>query len=93
MARLHVRLNEDTDQDVIAWLDVQADKTAAVKDAIRAAMAGRGASVSVDDVYRAVLDLAAKVQAGPVIVNAATAAGSDAPGTEAAAAALDNLGL
>ena len=38
MARLHIRLHDRTDRDIIDWLDSQQDKTAAVKNAIRAAL-------------------------------------------------------
>lgn len=40
MARLHIRLNEEADKDIVAWLAEQADKSAAVKDAIRATIGG-----------------------------------------------------
>lgn len=64
MARLYVRLNEETDKDIIGWLDAQECKTAAVKAAIRAAMGGghsEPASVDLDlgairCVFEAVLD-------------------------------------
>ena len=35
---LHMRLNPEGDRDIIAWLDAQPDKTAAVKAAIRRVM-------------------------------------------------------
>ena len=38
MTRLNMRLHDEHDQDIIAWLDAQRDKTAAVKAAIRAVM-------------------------------------------------------
>jgi hypothetical protein len=38
MTRLNMRLHDERDKDIIAWLDAQEDKTAAIKAAIRAAM-------------------------------------------------------
>jgi hypothetical protein len=38
MARLNMRLHDERDKDVVAWLDAQKDKTAAIKAAIRAAI-------------------------------------------------------
>ncbi|MBD3373737.1 hypothetical protein GF406_01770 [candidate division KSB1 bacterium] len=40
MAQFRMRLHDQEDRDLIAWLDAQEDKTAAVKAAIRAAMDG-----------------------------------------------------
>ena len=39
MARLHIRLNDEADRDIIAWLEAQCSRTEAVKGAIRLAMA------------------------------------------------------
>ncbi|MBN1813652.1 MAG: hypothetical protein JXA14_17565 [Anaerolineae bacterium] len=38
MTRLNMRLHDERDRDIVAWLDAQEDKTAAIKAAIRAAM-------------------------------------------------------
>jgi hypothetical protein len=35
MARVDIRLSDESDQDIIAWLDAQDNKTVAVKRAIR----------------------------------------------------------
>ena len=40
MARLHIRLSDSADRDIIAWLESQDSKSAAVKSAIRAVMDG-----------------------------------------------------
>ena len=36
MARLDIRLSDERDKDIIAWLEAQVNRTAAVKEAIRA---------------------------------------------------------
>jgi hypothetical protein len=38
MTRLNMRLHDERDKDIVAWLDTQKDKTAAIKAAIRAAI-------------------------------------------------------
>jgi hypothetical protein len=43
MARLNMRLHDERDKDIVAWLDTQKDKTAAIKAAIRVAI-GTGSS-------------------------------------------------
>ena len=43
MARLNMRLHDERDKDIVAWLDTQKDKTAAIKAAIRVAI-GIGSS-------------------------------------------------
>ena len=53
MARLNMRLHAQTDRDLIEWLDGQPDKTAAVKNAIRAVVGSR------PDAEPAVVDLRA----------------------------------
>ena len=60
MTRLHIRLNDSSDSDIIRWLDSQRDKTAAVKNAIRAAMTStpsRDEATSLDlDAVRTILE-------------------------------------
>ena len=43
MTRLNMRLHDERDKDIVAWLDTQKDKTAAIKAAIRAVI-GIGSS-------------------------------------------------
>jgi len=73
MAYIHVRLNGTRDQDIIAWLDAQENKTYAVKAAIRAAIEDKPAAIdlsAIRTVFEAVLDerltgLALTKSAGP----------------------------
>ena len=39
--RIHVRLNDQRDSDIIAWLDRQDDRSAAIRAAIRSNTVGR----------------------------------------------------
>jgi len=76
---LHIRLNETDDQDIIAWLDAQLDKTASVKAAIRSMMDGRPATEHADVdlvAIRAVVEAVLDEKLSTITLGAAT------PGTE-----------
>ena len=96
MARLHIRLNDETDQDILAWLDAQNDKTAAVKTALRAMMAG-GAPQSeaaemdlcaIRAVFETVLD---ERLGGLTVVGSDSGAGGPSEEDTELAAKLDDL--
>ena len=53
-------LNSETDKDILRWLARQENRSAAVREAIRAHIKGGGVTLS--DVYQAVKDLERKVQ-------------------------------
>ena len=88
-----ITLDTERDGDLLAWLDAQRNTSEAVREALRAAIGPRRADVTLNEVYRAVLDLSAKVATGAVLVQGAATYDGDAPGTEQAAIALDTLGL
>jgi hypothetical protein len=96
MARTTKTITFDTerDADLLAWLEGQKNQAEAVRAALRAAIAPQASTVTLDQVYRAIQELKSKIQSGPVMVQAETETqNGDAPGTEAAAMALDSLGL
>lgn len=80
-------LDSDRDRDIMRWLESQANRSAAVREAIRGHMNGTSAA-TLDDVLREIRDLR---RAGLV----ASGANQMAPGDEPAdvAATLDDLGL
>jgi hypothetical protein len=82
-------LDRQTDRDILRWLDAQANRSAAIRGALREHLARGG--VTLADVYQAVKDLERKVQAGAVIVGGPGLADQVKEPPEAAAA-LDALG-
>jgi hypothetical protein len=91
MARQTITFVLDTvrDRDVFHWLEGQENKSAAIREAIRANLA-RG-TVTLADVYQAVLDLQNRSWAPVSDAQAnSTAHGEEPPDV---AAALDSLGL
>ena len=95
MARVvrSVSFDTDRDADLLAWLDAQKNQSEAVRQALRSNVARRPPEVTLEQVYQAVLDLSSKVEVGAVVIRDANESSGDAPGTEAAAKALDGLGL
>lgn len=95
MARTTRTITFDTerDADLLTWLDAQKNVSQAVRDVLRASIAYHRQETTIDQVYHAVLDLSAKVEAGAIVRVESETHDGDAPGTEAAALALDNLGL
>ena len=83
----NISLDAEADKDILAWLDRQPNKSAAMRQAARAYL-GR-AGVTVADVLQAVHDLERKVKAGSIIAQDAEAGDSDEPPD--VAAALDAL--
>ncbi len=79
------------DADLLAWLDDQENASQAVRDALRAAMAGV-TGVTLDEVYEAVRALEQKIGTAPLALPVERGEG-DAPGTSAAAENLSRLGL
>ena len=80
------------DADLLAWLDGQENASQAVRDALRAAMAGE-AEVTLADVYEAVRGVERALVAGRGTARRAPTDDGDAPGTSAAAENLSRLGL
>ena len=82
-------LDTERDRDVIHWLDAQPNKSAAVREAIRAQMKKGG--VTLGDIYEAIMELkwqGAVSQGQPG--GAGPEVGDEPPDI---VAALDNLGL
>jgi hypothetical protein len=82
-------LDTERDRDICRWLAVQDNKSAAIREAIRTQLE-RG-SISLADVYNAVLDLRRGTLALSSHAQAHGLAESDEPLD--VATALDNLGL
>ena len=82
-------LDTERDRDVLCWLRSQENKSAAIRDAIRARLAPN--AVTLADVYQAVLDLqnGSWVSAADAQANG-TMHGEEPPNV---AAALDSLGI
>lgn len=89
MARQTITFVLDTvrDQDLLHWLAGQENKSAAIRDAIRAYLGRSG--ISLADVYEAIQELKRGGWA-PGTPASAAAAGEEPPDV---AAALDSLGL
>ena len=89
MARLTITFVLDTvrDRDILHWLEGQENKSAAIREAIRAHLGRSG--ITLADVYEAIQDL--KRRGWAPEAQAPAAAASDEPPD--VAAALDSLGL
>ncbi len=82
-------LDTERDRDVIHWLDAQPNKSAAVREAIRAQMKKGG--VTLGDIYEAIMELKRQGFASQGQPDGASPEGGDEPPD--IVAALDNLGL
>jgi hypothetical protein len=91
MARQTITFVLDTvrDRDIIHWLEGQGNKSAAIREAIRAHLGRSG--ISLVDVYEAIQDLKRGAWVPGPGAQAPAAAASDEPPD--VAAALDSLGL
>lgn len=92
-----VAFDRQADRDILRWLEVQENRSAAIREALRAYL-GRG-GVTLADVYQAVRDLERRLRAGLVVAaDPAIASGAKQPDEEeppdlaAALDALANLG-
>ncbi len=63
-----VSFDTKTDRDILRWLDRQENRSAAVREAIRAHITRGGVTLS--DVYQAVKDLERKMRSGSVTIQA-----------------------
>jgi len=83
-----LKIDTETDADLIRWLDRQGNKSEAIRKALRGHI--RGSGVSLDDVYQAVTSIERQIKAGVIVQSAA---GDEAILNEPpeAAAALDAL--
>jgi len=63
-----ISFDTDDDRDILRWLDQQENRSAAVREAIRAHITRGGVTVS--DVYQAVKDLERKMRSGSVAIQA-----------------------
>lgn len=90
MARQTVTFVLDTerDRDIVRWLEGQDNKSAAIREAIRA-RAGCG-HVTLAEVYEAIQELKRGSWVSSASAQASTAGGDEPPDV---AAALDSLGL
>ena len=82
-------VDSDRDRDILLWLDGQANKSAAIREAIRAHLE-RG-TVTLTEVYEAIQDLKQRSWAPPADAVAGPRRDGDEP--EDVAEALDSLGL
>ena len=87
-----ISFDTERDADLLAWLNAQENVSGAVRDALRSALGIEHSSVTLEDVYHAVLDLEARI-VGRSVSAPAEHIDADLPGTEEAARALDALGL
>jgi hypothetical protein len=79
-------LDTEGDRDILRWLERQDNRSAAIREAIRASVAG---GVTLGDVYRAIKELERKVRAGIVVTSEEHTDASEDP---TLAAALERLG-
>jgi hypothetical protein len=89
-----VSFDTETDRDILRWLDQQENRSAAVREAIRAHIERGGVTIS--DVYQIVKRLERKIEAGAVAIRAETAendAWNEDPDLAAALAGLGKIGL
>jgi hypothetical protein len=91
MARQTITFVLDTgrDRDVLRWLQGQENKSAAIREAIRAHLAGE--AVTLADVYEAVLDL--QRCCWPRLPDAQSTGAPTSEEPPDVAAALDSLGI
>ena len=82
-------VDSDRDRDILHWLNNQANKSAAIREAIRAHLDAR--VVSLADVYEAVQDLKRSKWASAPDAGSSSKRRGDEP--DDVAAALDSLGL
>jgi hypothetical protein len=82
-------LDTERDRDILRWLERQGNKSAAIREAIRASL-GHG-DITLAHVYEAILDLKRCSWVSGTDVRVHTSAASAEPPD--IAAALDNLGL
>jgi len=94
MARVTVSfsLDDQTDQDIITWLDGlgRGDRSSAIRDALRAAIGAQ--RVTLDDVLAVVARVERKLDRGATVTGASTTE-AEADVDQAALDALDGLGL
>ena len=84
MKKFSMRLHPGPDEDVIAWLDNQVDKTAAIKRLIRAEIAAQAGGGQVDLLaIRRVVEAALEEKLAGVVLGPAAAAGDGDPELEA----------
>lgn len=85
-----VAFDRQADRDILRWLEAQENRSAAIREALRAYL-GRG-GVTLADLYQAIKDLERLIRFG-VVVAAAPASSPDEPEEPPdLAAALDALG-
>jgi len=82
-------VNTDRDQDILRWLGRQDNKSAAIRDAIRAHLSG--GDITLADVYEAIQDLkCSSWRPAPRAQSSAATHDTEPPDV---AATLDSLGL
>lgn len=84
-----LKIDTDTDADLVRWLDGQPNKSEAIREALRAHV--RGGGITLGDVLQAVRDLEHKVKAGAGVAGDLPAKGGDYNEPPDVAAALDAL--
>jgi len=83
-------LDIEADRDILRWLDRQDNRSAAIREALREHLDRN--SVTLDDVYRAIMKLERKIEAGVAIVaDGASLAEDDWDEPAEAARNLDGL--
>jgi len=87
-----VSMDSEADRDLLRWLERQDNRSAAVREVLRAHLGG--GDVTLGDVYRAVQDLRAEIRSRTIAagsLRSGEVAAVDEPA--AAAAALEQLGV
>lgn len=84
-----ISLDSEDDRDLLAWLGRQENRSLAVREALRAHLAG---GVTLGDVYQALRDLERKLRAGGRLAVETTGPDTTADEPPEAAAALEALG-
>jgi len=83
-----LKIDTETDGDLVRWLGQQDNKSQAIREALRGHI--RGSGVSLGDVYQAVVSIERQIKAG-VIVQSNPGDGAILDEPPEAAAALDAL--
>ncbi len=83
-----LKINTETDADLIRWLDRQDNKSEAIRQALRG---HRVNGVSLGDVYQAVMSIERQIKAGVIVQSNAGDKLDEPPEAAAALDALANL--
>jgi len=86
-----VSMDAEADRDLLRWLERQENRSAAVREVLRAHLGG--GDVTLGDVYRAVQDLRAEIRSRTIAAGPGCGEAVAVDEPAAAAAALEQLGV